>query len=181
MWRPERMESRIMVELWEDEWLQRRYYDGQLPDAAERHLHLAARSYSDSGTAEHHLMEAIAIAPGHIAVYVSLYKFYFYKGRLPEALKLAYICLGLSASALNLDRDWRKVQGSQADFGSYDAPGARFYMFVLKAYGYLLLRTGNFSRGRKVLAKLLELDPGDRIQAKVLLAVLEKKDGDEYE
>ncbi len=168
-----------MADIWDDEWLHRRYYDGLVPEAAERHLHLAARSYADDAVAERYLKEAIEIAPEHVAVHLGLYKFYFYKGRLREALDVALACLRLSAKSLNLDSDWENVQGTQAEFGCFDASQARFYMFVLKAYGYLLLRLGDIAGGEKVLAKLLELDPSDRIQAKILLEVLQKKDDDD--
>ena len=170
-----------MNNIWDDEWLKRRYYEGLLPEAAERHLHLAARSYADEVCAEDHLMDAIAIAPEHMVVYLGLYKFYFYKGRLREALATARICLQLSATELGIDRDWRKVMRRQAEFGNFDAPRARFYMFVLKAYGYLHLRLGYLATGRKIMDKLIELDPTDKIQARVLLEVLLKKEEGEDE
>ncbi|MBW9249542.1 MAG: hypothetical protein GJU72_10830 [Acidithiobacillus ferriphilus] len=168
-----------MSNIWDDEWLNRRYYEGLLPEAAERHLHLAARSYADDVRAEDHLMDAIAIAPEHMVVYLGLYKFYFYKGRLSEALATARICLQRSAAELGIDPDWRKVRERQADFGSFDAPRARFYMFVLKAYGYLHLRLGHLATGSKIMDKLIELDPTDKIQARVLLEVLQKKEADD--
>ena len=168
-----------MSNIWDDEWLNRRYYEGLLPEAAERHLHLAARSYADDARAEDHLMDAIAIAPEHMVVYLGLYKFYFYKGRLSEALATARICLQRSAAELGIDPDWHKVRERQADFGSYDAPQARFYMFVLKAYGYLHLRLGHLATGSKIMDKLIELDPTDKIQARVLLEVLQKKEEDD--
>lgn len=170
-----------MSNIWDDRWLSRSYYEGLLPEEAERQLHLAARSYADDDCAEDHLMNAIAIAPEHIVVYLGLYKFYFYKGRLSEALFVARICLQRSATELGIDQDWRKVRERQADFGSFDAPQARFYMFVLKAYGYLHLRLGYLATGSKIMDKLIELDPTDKIQARVLLEVLQKKEEDDDE
>ena len=170
-----------MNDMWDEEWLNRRYYGGSLPAAAERHLHLAARSYDNDIVAEEHLMDAIAIAPEHMAVYLGLYKFYFYKGRLEEALLTSKICLQKSAMELGIDRDWRRVRERQASFGSFDAPQARFYMFVLKAYGYLHLRLGRLATGKRVMDKLIELDPSDKIQARVLLHVLERREEEDDE
>ncbi len=163
-----------MSEIWEEDWLNRRYYGDLLPAAAERELHLAARAYEQDERAEFHLRQAIAIAPEHLAVYLGMYKFYFYKGRLGEALDTARICLQRSAAELGLDPDWRRVRPGDAQFGSFDAARARFYMFVLKAFGYIQLRLGCLEEGSKVLDKLLELDPGDKIQARILLDVVQR-------
>ncbi len=50
---------------------------------------------------------------------------------------------------------------------------ARFYLFTLKAYAYLQMRLGCLDEGRAAVTKLLELDPSDKIGARVLLDVLE--------
>ena len=86
-----------------------------------------------------------------------------------------------SAIELGLDRDWRKVGERHANFGSFDAPQARFYMFVLKAYGYLHLRLGHFATGKSIMEKLIELDPTDKIQARILLNILERSEDDDEE
>ena len=48
----------------------------------------------------------------------------------------------------------------------------RFYLFTLKAYAYLQMRLGDLEEGRAAALKLLELDPSDKIGARVLLDVL---------
>ena len=50
----------------------------------------------------------------------------------------------------------------------------RFYLFTLKGYAYLQMRLGNLEEGRAAVMKLLELDPSDKIGARVLLEVLER-------
>ncbi len=62
---------------------------GGLPSEAEHHLWQAGLSYHLDDIAENHLREAAAIASGHAAVLIGLYRFYFYKGRLAEALDVA--------------------------------------------------------------------------------------------
>lgn len=160
----------------EDLWLSRNYYGGLLPAAAERELHCAARAYLDDARAEFHLQKALAIAPDEILVHLGLYKFYFYKGRLAEAIEVAQRCLRMSAEELGLAPDWRRVSPGDAPFDSFDDARARFYLFVLKAYGYLQLRLGQYDDGRSVLNKITQLDPGDRIQVKPLLDVFDRPD-----
>lgn len=145
-----------------------------LPEAVERHLRLAASSYSDGDVAEAHLRRAQAAAPGHPAVLIGLYRFYFYKNRLPEALAVAKLCLNRAAADNRLTADWRAVSPEDAAFGEFEAVLPRFYLFALKGYAYLTMRLGDLDEGRAAVDKLLELDPSDKIGAKVLLGVLDR-------
>jgi len=147
---------------------------GGLPPPAERHLQEASRSYHHDQLAEWHLREAQALAPHHAAVLIGLYRFYFYKNRLREALEVARACLRKAAVDNGLPSDWHQVQRADARFDSYEATLPRFYLFTLKGYAYLQLRLGNLGEGEAAVMKLLELDPADKLGARVLLGVLER-------
>ena len=86
-------------------------------------------AYDDDDVALNHLMEARLLAPTHPATLIGLYRFYFYKGRLAEALAIAQTCLTRAAIDYSLPLDWRNVAASDAAFGDYDAVGPRFFMF----------------------------------------------------
>ncbi len=152
-----------------------------LPAAAEQYLYEAGLAYQHDALAELHLRAAQALAPDHAAVLIGFYRFYFYKGRLREALEIAERCLAKAARENDLPGDWRHVVSDDADFGRYDDMLPRFYLFTLKGYAYLQMRLGNFEEGRAAVAKLLELDPTDKIGAKVLLGVLERMGRDDDE
>jgi tetratricopeptide (TPR) repeat protein len=139
-----------------------------LPAEAQRHLELAGRDYQSDALAEQHLREAQSLAPDHAAVLIGLYRFYFYKGRLDEALRVAEVCLAKAARDNGLDADWRKVRRSDAEFSSFSAILPRFYLFALKAYAYLRMRVGDIDDGHAAIEKLLELDPSDKVNAGVL-------------
>lgn len=154
---------------------------GGLPDAAERHLWQAGLSYHLDEIAEKHLRQAEALAPGHAAVLIGLYRFYFYKGRLAEALAVARSCLAQAAQENNLPADWAEVAPADAEFGRYDDIRPRFFLFSLKGYAYLQMRLGATEEGRRAVLKLLELDPTDKIGAAVLLNVLDRAGQDDDE
>jgi tetratricopeptide (TPR) repeat protein len=154
---------------------------GGLPPEAEFHLWEAGLSYHLDDVAEHHLREAQALAPGHAAVLIGLYRFYFYKGRLADALTIARICLEKAARENRLAADWRQVAADDAAFSRYENMLPRFYLFTLKGYAYLQMRLGNLEEGRAAVAKLLELDPSDKVGARVLLEVLERVGPDDDE
>ena len=153
-------------------WLEQACFGGNLPEQVERHLRLAGVNYQHDAIAEGHLFQAQALAPGHAAVLIALYRYYFYKGRLANALEVAQRCLVRAARDNGLDEDWQRVQRCDAEFGSYDAVLPRFYLFTLKAYGYLQMRLGRLEESRIALDKMLELDPTDKLNASVLLKVL---------
>ena len=149
---------------------------GGLPEGAVHHLDRAAPTYHLTDVAETHLGEAEAMAPGHVAVLIALYRFYFYKGRLEDALGIARTCIGRALGENELDPDWRRVAPGDAAFGEWDALLPRFLLFSLKGYAYLNMRLGALAEGRKAVDKLLELDPKDRIGARVLLDLLDRTD-----
>ncbi len=146
-----------------------------LPEEAKRLLHAAAMSYDQDKTALQYLMEARLLAPTHAAVLIGLYRFYFYKGRLAEARGVAETCLARAAIDNSLPLDWRRVAPEDAAFGDFDALGPRFFMFSLKGYAYLSMRLGELEESAAAIDKLLELDPADKVGARVLLDVLERR------
>jgi len=153
---------------------------GLSADAAE-HLHLAGVNYTQDSIAENHLAEALRLAPGHLAVQVGYYRYLFYKGRLAEALQQLDVCLACAAEQSGLPRNWHQAQRNDADFGSFDSIWARFYLFALKAHGYIQMRLGRQEAGRAAILKVLELDPSDKVGAHILLDVLDRQGHDDYE
>lgn len=147
---------------------------GSLPAEAERHLKRAALCYHLTDVAETHLQAAHAQAPDHAAVLIAMYRFYFYKGRLYEALQISRACIRKALQENVLDPDWRNVQPGDADFADWGALVPRFLLFSLKGYAYLNMRLGYFAEGRLAAEKLLELEPLDRIGARVLIDVLDR-------
>jgi tetratricopeptide (TPR) repeat protein len=152
---------------------------GGLPREAEDRLARAGLAYHDDAAALDHLREAEALAPGHAAVLIGLYRFYFYKGRLAEALEVARTCLVKAGRENNFSTDWRLVQPGDARFDRYEEVLPRFFLFTLKGYAYLQMRLGDLEEGRRAIDKLLELDPSDKIGARVLLGVIERQGRDD--
>jgi hypothetical protein len=150
-----------------------------LPAEAAWRLKAASAAYHLEPVAEAHLLRAQQVAPRHPAVLIGLYRFYFYKGRLEAARAVAEVTLDLAAALNGLSPDWRAVKPLDADFGSWGAAAPRFWLFTLKAWAYLNMRLGDLDAGRLAVAKLLELDPTDKVGAGVLLGVLDRADEDE--
>jgi tetratricopeptide (TPR) repeat protein len=162
----------------DDAWLERRYYGGDLPAAAEQALHEAARDWHDEAAAEAHIRTALRLAPDHLAVQIGAYKFFLYRHRLAEALPHAEACLAETLRRNDLPADWRAVRPDQAAFATLE-PAPRMVLFALVARGYVLARVGRAAESRETLSKVAELDPDDRMGARRLLAVLDRGGRDE--
>jgi tetratricopeptide (TPR) repeat protein len=147
-----------------------------VPADAERQIILAGATYADSELAEEHLREAARLAPGHAAVLIARYRYLFYKHRLDEAREVARLCIDRAIADNGFGCDWFDVTAEQADFADMGAVLPRFFLFALKGWSYLNLRLGDIGEGVSALAKMLELDPADRLGARLLLAVIADAD-----
>ena len=139
----------------------------------------ADRAYQDPARAEARLRRALAVAPERIEVWVALYRFYFYSGELEQALPWAERCIQRTARELGLPSAWQDIAADGRDFSDYDAVKPRFFLFALKAWGYLQMRLGNVEQGRTAAMKLLELDARDRVGARLLIEVLDRSGADD--
>lgn len=160
-----------------DEWLDSACLGGALPLAVAADLQHAAAVYHLDEVAESYLAQAFARAPEHPAVHIALYRFYFYKNRLSEALAVAQRCLAKTAVDLGLPVDWREIAPDHAVFSSHAesyAAAPRFYLFTLKGCAYLSMRLGDLEQGEALLSKLIALDPTDKLGGSVLRGVLER-------
>lgn len=160
-----------------DNWLDSACLGGVLPPAVAADLQSAAAAYHLDEVAESYLSQAFARAPDHPAVHIALYRFYFYKNRLSEALAVAQRCLAKTAVDLGLPVDWREIAPDHAVFASHAgsfAAAPRFYLFTLKGCAYLNMRLGELEQGEAMVAKLIALDPTDKLGGSVLQGILDR-------
>lgn len=148
------------------------YFDaGEVAGVAEL-IRTAAANYSD-GDAETPLLQAYALAPQSLNVLVAMYRFYYYRHRLQDALRIAAEALEVQRKRLDFPVDWRNL--SPATLTAVNAEQMvplRFYLFTLKAQGLLQMRLYNLDTSREIFEKLVELDPKDRIGAAGLLHLI---------
>lgn len=156
----------------DEEWMASACLGGMLPESISNNLQRAALMYQRGEDAEPLLLETYNTANYHPAVHIALYRFYFYRHRIAEALQVAESCLLKVAADLHLPNDWRNVRPDQARFGTFDDVVPRFYLYTLKACAYLNMRSGNLALSGAMLQQLRLLDPKDRMGGSVLQDVL---------
>jgi len=146
------------------------FYAGTVPAAAADSLKKAARAYADTPRAEALLWEAHREAPEALPVYFSLYKFYFYKGRLADAERTARLGLDVASRQGGFPTDWEQLTPECTDWTAPDSP-QHFYLFSLKALAFIRLRLGDVRCSQRILRKLAELDAQDTVGGSVISAL----------
>ena len=149
--------------------------DGDTQADIQAAIAAASKLWDEPERAETLLLRALADAPDSEDALVALYRFYFYRNELTKALALAERCIAHGARVIGIDPDWRQVDRTAidfGDFGDFDRPRHRFYLFALNAYGYLLARLGRKEEAERALSAVTRLDPQDRLGSRLLLGMV---------
>lgn len=148
------------------------YFDKPVPEPVSALLSQASENCADP-VAESFLLRAYLRAPENLTVLVALYRYYFFRHRLEEALLVAERALESSARLLGFPRDWRMLSRGHVGHGASRSIGlVRFHLLALKAAGVVSLRLGRSGPARGMLTKVAEMDDADRLGAKSLLNVV---------
>ena len=151
------------------------YFDAPSRADVSRLLAEAAHYCSGDG-AEERLLRAYFLAPQDLAVLVALYRFYFYRHRLEDALLVAERALQAVAAQLDINPDWRLVDANDlAHAVARSMTSTRFYLYALKGAGFLRLRMGDSHGALECLRKVSELDALDRIGAEALIELIRRE------
>lgn len=157
------------------------YFDEPIADEAQRCLEQAAASYGTS-QAEAQLLRAYFLEPEHPLVLVALYRYFYYRHQLRDALQIADRALRVFAVRLGFPVDWRQLTETRLASGVMVSMAAlRFYMLALKGAGYLELRLGEHASALERLRKVAELDAKDRLGVRALIDVAESHQSAEGE
>lgn len=140
---------------------ERAFFSERTPEAL-RFLLNSALCAAEPQAREALLLEARARWPGEPDAHIGLYKFYFVSTRYAEAEAAVWAALRAAAALAGFDRNYRRLHPGSADWRLRQG-AERLYLFSLKALGVIRLRRERVAAARRVLEKLAELDPGDKI------------------
>ncbi|HRD68464.1 MAG TPA: hypothetical protein PKY50_20245 [Candidatus Competibacter sp.] len=150
------------------------YFDDPPSEEVVRLLQQAAEDYGD-GKAEANLRRAYQLAPNHLMVLVSLFRYHFYQHRFAEALDIIQKARGVVREKLGLPDDWRELDEARLFSGhEHDMVLVRFYLLCLKGEAYLYARQGEVEKGVPLLEKVAALDSNDQLGTAALLAVVNR-------
>jgi hypothetical protein len=143
-----------------------------LPATNSRLQYAVAARHRDNSEAENVLWEARAEDPTCLPVYFALYKFYANSKKLDRAERAARLAIAESARQAGVSADWEKVGRGESP-KLYASEAGLFYLFSLKALGFIKLRRGHLREAGAVLEHLARLDPDDLSGGSVVLGLAE--------
>ncbi len=144
------------------------YFGGPLDPEISSLLEDAANHFSDTGKALSSLLEAREKAPYALAVFFSLYKFYFYKNQLDLAEKTVRESLFEAAYQGGFPVEPALVETTGNPCFLDPSSPHYFYLFSSKALSFILLRQGRIDEAQSLLSELSRLDPSDRVGSSVI-------------
>lgn len=121
---------------------------------------------------EMRLQRIVADWPECIDPYIALFKYYFRVARYYEAEVTVWQAMRLEARRGGFGINYRRHQ-PDPDYWLANDSSQRHYLFCLKALGVIRLRRGRLAMARRVLSKLLQLDPHDEIGGGSFLRICE--------
>lgn len=148
---------------------ERAFFSDRTPTGL-RYLLNSARGLEHPAAVEALLLEARRRWSGEPDAHVGLYKFYFLQARYAEAEAAVWEALRRAATCAGFSRNYRRLHPASADWQTRHG-AERLYLFSLKALGVIRLRRGKVDNARRVLEKLLELDPGNEIGGEAFLQI----------
>lgn len=122
--------------------------------------------------AERLLMQARALMPGKMEINVALYKMYAYSNRFDDSLLLINEVLDEASKQGGFARDWLEL--NQECLAECAEDWVRFYLYSMKATGFVLLRKGEIDAAHEVLKQLIKLDPLDEVGGTVVYHMAER-------
>lgn len=145
------------------------YFDEPVSAEVEGLLRSASEGYSE-GKAEQDLFRAYFLEPEHLTVLVALYRYFYYRHRFEDALRVADRAIRVTADKLRLPHDWRALTPDQLGHGVMVSMSlTRFLLLALKGSGFILLRMGDPVGALERLQKIIEMDSSDRLGATELI------------
>lgn len=135
-------------------------------------MQAAVAHADDFDRAYEFLRQANALDPNELQVYIAMYKFLFYRGRLEAAEEVVRNALRHAAEQGGFSVAWELLTPASADWLDADGP-ERIYLYSMKALAFIQLRKGETRDGRAVLDKLAQLDPLDQVGSSVIMQLAE--------
>ena len=142
-----------------------------LPATNNRLQYAVAARHRDNSEAENILWEARAEDPTCLPVYFALYKFYANCKKLDRAELAARLALAESARQAGTPAAWEKLNPGRHKL--YASEAGLFYLFSLKALGFIKLRRRHWEEAGVILSHLARLDPEDRCGGSVVCGLAE--------
>ena len=147
------------------------------PEDIKNLLTLAASNWEDTSKSQYYINEALTKAQEHTDVLIAAYRYFFYKHKLPPALKVAQLVLDKIKRSEKLPEEWEKLKPILIE--NKDDSQIRIYLSAYAASGLILAKLGEIEKAKVIISRVKEIDDLKEFSAEVLLNVLEGSDAED--
>ncbi|HEY9827875.1 MAG TPA: hypothetical protein V6D19_20755 [Stenomitos sp.] len=139
-------------------------------EAAKRSLLAASHHWDNTPEAEQWILQALAEPEPDLDVWVSAYRFFFYKNNNPMALQMAQQVIARVQAAEQLPQDWAQLGPILAQ--RKEEPVIRLYLNAYAASGFVLARLGQTEQAKVIAAQVQSIDDRNEFGAKTVWEIL---------
>jgi tetratricopeptide (TPR) repeat protein len=142
----------------------------QVPDEIQELLAMAAKTWENTAESEKYIQQALENAGEHIDVFISAYRYFYYKNNLPLALQTAVQVIAKIKISEQLPDDWEQLKPILVN--RKEEPQIRLYLNAYTASGLVLAKLGEIDQAKDISAKVKEIDSKNDFGAGILLDIL---------
>ena len=142
----------------------------QVPDNIKDLLILAAKTWDNTAESERYMQQALDQAGEHIDVFVSAYRYFYYKNNFPLALQTALKVIAKIKIAEQFPDDWEQLKPIL--ISRKEEPQIRLYLNAYAAAGLVLAKLGEIDQAKEISAKVKAIDSKNDFGAGILLDIL---------
>ncbi|MFB2939275.1 hypothetical protein ACE1B6_28820 [Aerosakkonemataceae cyanobacterium BLCC-F154] len=143
------------------------WYD--VPADVKDLLVLAAKNWHNTGESEKYINEALA-KTDNPEVLVTAYRYFVYKYKYPQALRVAEKVMNIIKDAESFPDDWEELKPILLS-RSQD-PQIRLFLNAYAASGFVLAKMGELEKAKVATARVKEVDLKNEFGAAIIFDIL---------
>lgn len=142
----------------------------QVPEDIKNLLILAAQNWENTAQSEKYIQQSLDKAGEYVEIYISAYRFFYYKNNYPLALKTILQLLDKIQAIEKLPDNWELLKPILVN--RKEDPQIRLYLNAYAASGLLLAKLGEIEQAKEISTRVKEIDDKNDFGSGILLDIL---------
>ncbi|MCM0591861.1 MAG: hypothetical protein HEQ35_23275 [Gloeotrichia echinulata IR180] len=142
----------------------------EVPEDIKKLLILAAQTWENTPESEKYIQEALDKAGEYTDIFVSAYRFFYYKNNYPLALQTTVKLLDKIKAAEKLPDNWEQLKPILVS--RKEDPQIRLYLNTYAASGLVLAKLGEIEQAKQISSQVKQIDDKNDFGSGILLDIL---------
>ena len=130
----------------------------------------AAANWDNTSESEKYINEALAKAPENIEVLIAAYRFFFYKNKFRQALKMSEQVIEQIKKAENLPDDWELLKPILMERA--EEVQIRLYLNAYASTSFMLARLGETEKAKIISSQVKEIDTKNQFSSGTIFDII---------